>query len=198
MSRLLAIVVCSLISLAAFGSESVEDQPRPLIQVNVSFEMEAINAALQSTSQSVGEISESFRILAEEGNLDSEQQEHLAQIMINLDHVVGTTRDSVDSLPSLIENSRKTLLTRGAVLLDDIKFWTVTLLILLGVVLAVAIACFYYFVLKPLQGSILAVTRNISEMAKAMENTSRSLEVSTQTQRELLKLQEAQGPATNT
>jgi 4-amino-4-deoxy-L-arabinose transferase-like glycosyltransferase len=56
------------------------------------------------------------------------------------------------------------------------------------VVLVVALASFYWFVLRPLQNTVLKAVGNISGMAKAMENTSKSLEIVNQTHQEIVKL----------
>ncbi len=193
MPRLSFLLLCVLTSIPAIGSDPQEPEQRPLVQVNVSFEMDAINESLRTTSESISEISDSFRLIAEGGQLDLEQQQQLVQIMENLDHLVEATRTSVDALPSLVERSRDTLVEQGSEFLGDLKFWSVTILIIICLVLIIATICFYYFVLRPMQRTLLEVTGNISNMAKAMENTSKSLEISNQTQRELLKLSEILG-----
>jgi F0F1-type ATP synthase membrane subunit b/b' len=57
------------------------------------------------------------------------------------------------------------------------------------IVLLLAIVVFYYFVLRPIQSTLLEATANIKDMAKAMENTSKSLEISNQVHQDLLKAQ---------
>lgn len=188
MPRQLLILLCVLVSAPALGSDREYGEQRPLVQVNVSFEMDAINESLSATSESISDISDSFRVIAEGGQLDPEQQQHLVQIMENLDHLVDATRTSTDALPSLVNRTRDTLVAQGTEFLGDLKFWSITILIILCVALVIAIICFYYFVLRPMQRTLLEVTGNISNMAKAMENTSKSLEISNQTQRELLQL----------
>ena len=195
MSRLLVFLLCSLVSLPAIAAEQEaaqeNGQQRPLVQVDISFEMDAINEALQKTSVSVDEISKSFRVLAESGQLDQGQQQHLANIMDNLDHVVGATRTSMDALPALIDRSRQTLATQLNEFFDSLKFWTIIILVLLGVALIIAAACFYYFAVRPLQNLLFEVTGNIRDMAKTLENSAKSLEISNQVQLEFLKLSKA-------
>ncbi|MCW8925103.1 MAG: hypothetical protein OQJ84_02515, partial [Xanthomonadales bacterium] len=103
MSRLLNVLLCGLISFSALASEQENSQQRPLVQVDVYVEMEAINESLDQASRSIGEISNAFSIVAEGGQLDTEQQQHLVAILENLDHVVGATRASVDALPELVK-----------------------------------------------------------------------------------------------
>jgi hypothetical protein len=191
MFRLSFFLTCFLMALPALASQQENGEPRPLVQVDVSFEMDAINESLHATSESIGEISDSFVVIAEGGQLYPEQQQQLVQIMENLDHLVEVTRTSVDALPTLVERSRGALTEQVGRFLRDLKFWAITLLVVLGVALILAIICFYYLVLSPMRRTLLEVTRNISDMARAMENTSKSLEISSETQRELLKLSAA-------
>jgi len=193
MSRLSFFLMCFLMVLPVLGSEQASRDERPLVQVNVSFEMDAINESLRATSESIGDISESFTVIAEGGQLDPEQQQKLVQIMESLDHLVEVTRTSVDALPTLVERSRGALAEQGSRFLRDLKFWAIILLVVLGAALILAIIGFYYLVLRPMRHTLLEVTGNISDMARAMENTSKSLEISSETQRELLKLAAASG-----
>jgi hypothetical protein len=111
--------------------------------------------------------------------------------MDNLDHVVGATRTSMDALPALVDRSRQTLATQLNEFFDSLKFWTITILVLLCVALIIAAACLYYFALRPLQNLLFEVTGNIRDMAKTLENSAKSLEISNQVQLEFLKLSKA-------
>jgi len=184
-----------LMSLPAIGSTGEESEPRPLIQVNVSVEMDAISESLRSTSESIDDISESFRLITESGQLDPDQQQHLLRIMENLDLLLETTSDSVDALPELVQQARDVLVAESDEVLGDLKFWSVTIIVALFTVLILAIVGLYFFVLRPLQQKILDATANISKMAEAMENTSKSLETSNTIQGKLLKLKELRNPA---
>ena len=182
-----------LMSLPAIGSTGEESEPRPLIQVNVSIEMDAISESLRSTSESIDDISKSFQLIAESGQLDPDQQQHLLRIMENLDLLLETTSDSVDALPELVQQARDALVAESDEVLGDLKFWSVTIIVALFTVLILAIVGLYFFVLRPLQQKILDATANISKMAEALENTSKSLETSNTIQRKLLKLNETRG-----
>jgi hypothetical protein len=168
------------------------DTPRPLVAVEVNIELAEINRALRASSESFSEISESFRIIAEGGQLDPELQQQMQSVMDNMDRLVELSNSSVDALPSLVERSRQQVVEQGNRFFANLKFWSVVTLVLLGVILAVAAVCFYYFVLQPMQRTLLAVTGDIRDMARAMETTSKSLEVSSEVHRDLLKMQRKQ------
>ena len=188
MSRYMLILLCCLASFEVLAAETEEAEPRPLVQVNVSFELDAINEALESTSESFGKISDSFAVIAQGGHLDTEEQQQLVRIMDNMDQLMTVTRDSVDALPSLVEHSRDAVVAQSSEFLGELKFWAILILIFLFVGLAVAVFCSYYFVLRPMQRTLQQVTGDFSNMAKAMENTSKSLDISNQNQVELIKL----------
>ena len=99
MLRLSFFLVCLLMAHPVLGSEQENGEQRPLVQVNVSFEMDAINESLRATSESIGEISESFTVIAEGGQLDPEQQQKLVQIMESLDHLIEVTQDPIQHPP---------------------------------------------------------------------------------------------------
>lgn len=173
-------------SLPAIGSTGEESAPQPLIQVNVSVEMDAIN-------ESINDISKSLRLIAETGELDPDQQQLLLRVMENLDRLLETTSDSVDALPALVQKAHDALVTESDEVLGDLKFWSVTIIVALFTVLILAIVGLYFFVLRPLRQKILDATANISKMAEALENTSKSLETSNTIQGNLLKLSEKRG-----
>ena len=79
MSRYMLILLCCLASFEVPAAETEEAEPQPLVQVNVSFELDAINEALESTSESFGKISDSFAVIAQGGHLDTEEQQQLAR-----------------------------------------------------------------------------------------------------------------------
>ena len=164
-----------------------EDQPRPLVQVHVSVDMDAINASLASTSESIGEISDSFQLMAKNGQLDPDQQKQLTEIMQNLDQLLEATNASVDALPSLVQRSRDALVAQGDEFFSEFKFWTITLIVVLLATVIIAVFGLYHFVLRPLRDSLTETAANISDMAKALESTSASLETNNQILRQLLE-----------
>jgi hypothetical protein len=183
-------IVPGLLAAQPSADDSGEqDAPRPLVAVEVNIELDEINRALATTSESFTHISESFRIIAEGGQLDPELQQQMQAMMQNMDRLVELSNSSVDALPALVERSRQQVAEQGNRFFASLKFWSVVTLVLLGVILSVAVICFYYFVLRPMQNMLLAVTGDIRDMARAMETTSKSLEVSSEVHRDLLRMQ---------
>lgn len=161
---------------------------RPLVAVDVSLEMAAIERSLAEISTAVGEMAAAMEQIATSGELTPGQQEHLDNIMANLDEVTAASRRSVDALPGVVERS-KTVARQGAEqLLSDLKLWFFVIVGVVAVLLVVALAAFYWFTLRPLQNTVLKAVSHISDMAQAMANTSKSLEIINQTHREVLRL----------
>lgn len=193
MAKFVLIVLYGLMSLPAVGSTGEEREPRPLIQVNVSVEMDAINESLKLTSESIDDISDSFQLIAESGQLDPDQQQHLLRIMENLDQLLEITSESVDALPTLVQKARDALVAQSTEVLGNLKFWSIAIIVALFTVLILAIIGLYLGVLRPLRDDIVGATANVSRMVDALESTSESLETGNTIQRKLLQLSETRG-----
>ncbi len=161
---------------------------RPMVQVDVTVQMEAIERSLGEIQQTVERMAGAMEEIAATGELSDEQKTHLDSIMSNLDHVMKVTSRSVDALPTAVQRSRESLRTGADELVSDIKLWFFIMAGVVAIVLVVVLLAFYRFTLKPLQTTVLKAVGLISEMAQAMANTSRSLEVINETHREVLKL----------
>jgi methyl-accepting chemotaxis protein len=154
----------------------------------MSVNMESIDASFRGISDSFAQIADSLDQLAKNGRLEPEQAQQLENIMANVDYLVNATRNSVDALPVAVQRSREVLGANAEQLVSDIKFWFLVAVAAIILVLVVALASFYWFVLRPLQSTVLEAVGDISGMAKAMENTSKSLEIINQTHQEIVKL----------
>ena len=187
MKNLSLILLVLLASASAGASTGAEGEPRPLVQVHVSIEMDAINESLASTSESMADISDSFQLMAQNGQLDPEQQQRLTEIFRNLNQLLDATNTSVDALPSLVRQSRDALVAQGAEFFSDIKFWTITVLVVLIATAIFGVIGLYHFVLRPLKEAVKETAANISEMAQALGSTAQSLETNNRVLRSLLE-----------
>ena len=188
MPRYILTLLFCLVSIQVLAAEQTGAEPAPLVHVDVIVELDAINQALTSTSESLEEISESFVIIAEGGQLGEEQQQQLVTIMDNMNQLVAVTRESVDAMPALVERSRTSLVSQGDRFMGDLKFWIVLILVVVILALAVAAFCFYHFVIRPVHNTLQQLGADFSNITKSMENTSKSLETSNKNQNDLIKL----------
>jgi hypothetical protein len=188
MGKTLLTGLLMLAPVHSWSAEPPASEQRPLVEVQVQFEMAAIEASVAQASQSVADMAASLEQIARNEVLTPEQQAQLAHTVANVDQLAEATRHAVEALPTLVQRSREELSAQGRKLLADIKFWFFVALAVTVAGLAVVLFCVYWFVLRPLQAALLEATGNIAGMAQAMESTARSLEVSNQTHREILQL----------
>lgn len=183
-------LVLSMLATSSWAEESVSEETErsPLVTVNMSVNMESIDESLRGISESFAQIADSLDRLAKNERLEPEQAQQLQNIMANLDYLVTATQHSVDALPMAVQRSREALGANAEQMVGDIKFWFLVSVAAFIMLLAMALAGFYWFVLRPLQHTALEAMGNISGMAKAMENTSKSLEIVNQTHQEIVKL----------
>jgi hypothetical protein len=186
MPGFLLLVGCGLI-LTQAADAAQEERIAPMVQVDVIVELDAVNESLRSTSHSIGEISESIRLIAESGQLSPDEQEQLARVLENLDRIVETSADSVNALPALVQRLRTSVVSQSNEILDDLKFWSVVIIVALFAVLILMGVGFYFLVLRPLQDNILSTIANVSKIASALEDTSKALEANNAIQRKLLE-----------
>jgi hypothetical protein len=179
-----------MLATSSWAEESVSEETErsPLVTVNMSVNMESIDESLRGISESFAQIADSLDRLAKNERLEPEQAQQLQNIMANLDYLVTATQHSVDALPMAVQRSREALGANAEQMVGDIKFWFLVSVAAFIMLLAMALAGFYWFVLRPLQHTALEAMGNISGMAKAMENTSKSLEIVNQTHQEIVKL----------
>jgi hypothetical protein len=179
-----------MLATSSWAEESVSEETErsPLVTVNMSVNMESIDESLRGISESFAQIADSLDRLAKNERLEPEQAQQLQNIMANLDYLVTATQHSVDALPMAVQRSREALGANAEQMVGDIKFWFLVSVAAFIMLLALALAGFYWFVLRPLQHTALEAMGNISGMAKAMENTSKSLEIVNQTHQEIVKL----------
>ena len=161
---------------------------RPLVQMDVTVEMAAIERSVEQVSRSFAQMATALEQIAATGELTAPQQEQLDRIMGNLDQVLDTTRRSVDALPEAVQRTRETVRTNTDQLLSDLKFWFFVVAGVITVVLALVLAAFYWFTLRPLSRTELQAVGHISGMAQAMANTAETLEVINRTHQDVLRL----------
>jgi len=181
------LLLACLNAPAAAASEAAPDA-QPLVAVDVSLELAAIERSLAEMSTAVGEMADAMEQIAATGELTDREREHLDNIMANLDHVTEMSRRSVDALPTVVERSRAAARQSAEALVADLKFWFFVVVGVLAVLLAAALAAFYWWTLRPLQHMVLQALRQISDMAQGMANTAKILESVNETQRVMMEL----------
>lgn len=169
---LAAYLIATTVSVHA---EQVEHEPS-FVTVNMTLEVDGIEQAIHDTRQSLDTIGSALGDIAESDSLSLEQQERLAETIENLNQVVTLSKESVAGLPEAFQQSKQILQTNSQQFLHDLKVQILVVVALIGVVIIAIIAAIFWFVLRPMQSTLVETTHNISSMAGAIKTTAQALE----------------------
>ncbi|RTZ18120.1 hypothetical protein EJ063_04855 [Vibrio aquaticus] len=156
-------------------AEQIEHEPS-FVTVNMTLEVDGIEQAIHDTRQSLDTIGSALGDIAESDSLSLEQQERLAETIENLNQVVTLSKESVAGLPEAFQQSKQILQTNSQQFLHDLKVQILVVVALIGVVIIAIIAAIFWFVLRPMQSTLVETTHNISSMAGAIKTTAQALE----------------------
>ncbi|OEF18952.1 hypothetical protein [Aliivibrio logei] len=181
-----------LLLLTMFASVSfanTEEQiTQPLVSINATVDIKGLEQSAEQGAQAMQKMANSLELIAKNRNLTPEQQEHIYQTIENINNLVDISSNSLRTLPTFLKQSKETLSESSSQFFDDLTFKVILLLSLVVLALVAIIACFYWFILRPLQNTLLQATTNISTMAKAIENSALSLEMTNKNHDSILHL----------
>ncbi|AZL87087.1 hypothetical protein EIJ81_22920 [Aliivibrio salmonicida] len=181
-----------LLLLTMFASVSfanTEEQiTQPLVSINATVDIKGLEQSAEQGAQAMQKMANSLELIAKNRNLTPEQQEHIYQTIENINNLVDISSNSLRTLPTFLKQSKETLSESSSQFFDDLTFKVILLLSLVVLALVTIIACFYWFILRPLQNTLLQATTNISTMAKAIENSALSLEMTNKNHDNILQL----------
>ena len=181
-----------LLLLTMFASVSfanTEEQiTQPLVSINATVDIKGLEQSAEQGAQAMQKMANSLELIAKNRNLTPEQQEHIYQTIENINNLVDISSNSLRTLPTFLKQSKETLSESSSQFFDDLTFKVILLLSLVVLALVAVIACFYWFILRPLQNTLLQATTNISTMAKAIENSALSLEMTNKNHDNILHL----------
>ncbi len=193
MARLFIFICTTLFSYSSWSSSepaSNETNPffaAPLIQLNVSVDTAGIERAIDDTNQSMYELVDALKQVGDNRELTPKQMEVIALTMNNINQLTESSTDVMKTLPEAIEYAKQAVVSNSQLFYNDLKF---NILLLLGGVVAalvVVIVCLYWFVIRPMQNTIVSATINVVSMAKTIELTAKSLEESNKTHVNILR-----------
>lgn len=193
MARLFIFICITLFSYLSWGSsepEANEKNPSltaPLVQLNISVDTAGIEKAIDNTNQSMHELVEALKQVGDNRDLTPKQMELIALTVNNINQLTESSTDVMKTLPEAIEHAKQAVMSNSQLFYNDLKF---NILLLLGGVVAalvVVIVCLYWFVIRPMQNTIVSATTNVVSMAKTIELTAKSLEESNKTHVNILR-----------
>ncbi|KII76452.1 hypothetical protein [Vibrio renipiscarius] len=185
----LAIVVMLPVLVWAETGQEGGDEPagQALVQINMSLELEGIERSIDATKQSLDSIGEALQRISHSDTLTDEQKEVLGHTLNNLDQLTLLSQQSMAKLPQAFNQTSDKLVTTSQHFLDDIQLKLLLIVGAIAVILLAALAGLYWFVVRPLQATLITASGNVSSMAKAIQITAQALENSTNKQQEIMQ-----------
>ncbi|MCZ4309996.1 GTP-binding protein [Vibrio splendidus] len=181
----LAIIALMLVSLTGFASEAEQEQT-PLINVDMTLDLDGMEKYAQDASESLEVISQSLQAIVNNPNLSEDQQQALNQTVESINKLANSTKTSLNQLPQALDQSRLAFKKTSQMLLDDIQTKIIIALAAVIAVIVIALTAIYLLILKPMQQTLVKATNNISSMAQSIQITAEALKYSTEKQQEIM------------
>ncbi|UWZ97245.1 GTP-binding protein [Vibrio splendidus] len=181
----LAIIALMLVSLTGFASETEQEQA-PLINVDMTLDLDGMEKYAQDASESLEVISQSLQAIVNNPNLSDDQQQALNQTVESINKLASSTKTSLNQLPQALDQSRVAFKQTSQTLLDDIQTKVIIALVAVVGVIIIALTAIYLLILKPMQQTLMKATHNISSMAQSIQITAEALKYSTEKQQKIM------------
>ncbi|CDT92655.1 hypothetical protein VCR3J2_40022 [Vibrio coralliirubri] len=181
----LAIIALMLVSLTGFASEPEQEQA-PLINVDMTLDLDGMEKYAQDASESLEVISQSLQAIVNNPNLSDDQQQALNQTVESINKLASSTKTSLNQLPQALDQSRLAFKQTSQTLLDDIQTKVIIALAAVIAVIIIALTAIYLLILKPMQQTLVKATNNISSMAQSIQITAEALKYSTEKQQKIM------------
>lgn len=187
------VVFCLMFSGFSFAENKLVTEPEmrgPLIELDVVVDTKGIEEAILITNQSMKHVIEALDRISDNQELTPEQAAIITSTSGNISQLAMSSTEVVEALPDAIAKARESVVANTRVFLSELKMNILIVLILVVVGLAIVIACLYWFIIRPMQSTIMAATGNVASMANSIQITAKSLEESNKTQARLLEMLE--------
>ncbi|KAB0461067.1 GTP-binding protein [Vibrio kanaloae] len=182
---LLAIIAMMLIPVTGHTSEA-EPTEAPLINVDMTLDLDGMEKYAQEASESLERISQSLQAIVNNPNLSEDQQQALNQTIDSMNKFAASTQTSLNQLPQALDQSRLAFKQTSQILLDDIQTKLIIALAAVIAVIIIALTAIYLLILKPMQQTLVKATNNISSMARSIQITAEALKYSTEKQQKIM------------
>ncbi|MFC1233712.1 hypothetical protein [Vibrio sp. F74] len=189
------VVFCLMFGGFSFAENELATEPEmrgPLIELDVVVDTKGIEEAILITNQSMKHVIEALDRISDNQELTPEQAAIITSTSGNISQLAMSSTEVMEALPDAIAKAGESVVANTRVFLSDLKMNILIVLILIVVGLAIVIACLYWFVIRPMQSTIMAATGNVASMANSIQITAKSLEESNKTHAKLLEMLEQQ------
>ncbi|WP_051868067.1 hypothetical protein [Vibrio sp. ER1A] len=190
MKTLLTIALTLLLPLqSVFAATSETTEPseldEPLVNIKMMLDLKGIEQSIERSAVAIDNLATSLTLLSKNESLNEEQRQVLVDTMDNINELTEMSKQSLIALPGALEQSQNSIASSTKKFAYDVRFNVLLLLALLVLAIVLALIAAYWLILRPMQGTIIHATRNVSKMASAIHQTAESLETTTANQKVL-------------
>ncbi|MFM2665338.1 hypothetical protein AAFX24_10835 [Vibrio mediterranei] len=190
MKTLLTIALTLLLPLqSVFAATSETTEPseleEPLVNIKMMLDLKGIEQSIERSAVAIDNLAISLTLLSKNESLNEEQRQVLVDTMDNINELTEMSKQSLIALPGALEQSQNSIANSTKKFAYDVRFNVLLLLALLVFAIVLALIAAYWLILRPMQGTIIHATRNVSKMASAIHQTAESLETTTANQKVL-------------
>ncbi|MCF4172245.1 hypothetical protein [Vibrio sp. McD22-P3] len=190
MKTLLTIALTLLLPLqSVFAATAETTEPseleEPLVNIKMMLDLKGIEQSIERSAVAIDNLATSLTLLSKNESLNEEQRQVLVDTMDNINELTEMSKQSLIALPGALEQSQNSIANSTKKFAYDVRFNVLLLLALLVFAIVLALIAAYWLILRPMQGTIIHATRNVSKMASAIHQTAESLETTTANQKVL-------------
>ncbi|MCY9873642.1 hypothetical protein [Vibrio barjaei] len=190
MKTLLTIALTLLLPLqSVFAATAEATEPseldEPLVNIKMMLDLKGIEQSIDRSAVAIDNLATSLTLLSKNESLNEEQRQVLVDTMDNINELTEMSKQSLIALPGALEQSQNSIANSTKKFAYDVRFNVLLLLALLVFAIVLALIAAYWLILRPMQGTIIHATRNVSKMASAIHQTAESLETTTANQKVL-------------
>ncbi len=167
----------------ATAQPSDDETEQPLVNISMMLDLDGIEQSINRSSVAIDNLAMSLTLLSQNESLNAEQRQVLVDTMDNINELTEMSKSSLAALPGALEQSQNSIANSTKKFAYDVRFNVLLLLALLVLSIVLALVAAYWLLLRPMQGTILHATRNVSKMATAIHKTAESLETTTENQK---------------
>ncbi|GMQ49300.1 hypothetical protein [Vibrio sp. 10N] len=171
------------VATASTAQTSDNEAEQPLVNINMMLDLDGIEQSINRSSVAIDNLATSLTLLSQNESLNEEQRQVLVDTMDNINELTEMSKSSLAALPGALEQSQNSIANSTKKFAYDVRFNVLLLLALLVLSIVLALVAAYWLLLRPMQGTILNATRNVSKMASAIHKTAESLETTTENQK---------------
>ncbi|PMO63159.1 GTP-binding protein [Vibrio breoganii] len=182
----LVALVLAFSAFTSLAEEAMTKQPQPLINVDMTLDLDGMEQYAEQATQSLESISDSLQAIVDNPNLSDDQKQALDKTINSVNQLTLSTTQTLRGLPDALEQSRVAFKQTSQTLMDDLQFKLIVVLCAIVLVIVLALVAIYLLILKPMQQTLVRATGNISSMAQSIQITAEALKVSTEKQQQIM------------